>query len=59
MAEAALDHRNGSLKHWQEAIVAKYYDLGQEYKGEDFDKMLWRYDVRTSISVVSSSPVCG
>jgi hypothetical protein len=45
MAEAVLDHRNGSLKHWLAAIVAKYYDLGGEYKGEDFDRMLWRYDV--------------
>ncbi|KAL2858963.1 P-loop containing nucleoside triphosphate hydrolase protein [Aspergillus pseudodeflectus] len=49
MAEAALDHRNLSLKHWQEAIVARYYELGEEYKGEDFDKMLWRYDAVTDI----------
>jgi hypothetical protein len=49
MAEAALDHRNGSLKHWQAAIVAKYYDLGEEFRGREFDRMLWRYDVRTFI----------
>ncbi|KAJ0419366.1 hypothetical protein BJY00DRAFT_314199 [Aspergillus carlsbadensis] len=49
MAEAALDYRNDSLKHWQNAIIAKYYDLGEEYKGKDFDKMLWRYDAVTDI----------
>ncbi|KAL2831271.1 hypothetical protein BJY01DRAFT_260600 [Aspergillus pseudoustus] len=49
MAEAALDYRNGSLKNWQEAIVAKYYDLGDQYKGKDFDKMLWAYDAITDI----------
>ncbi|KAL2787025.1 P-loop containing nucleoside triphosphate hydrolase protein [Aspergillus keveii] len=49
MAEAALDHRNGSLKHWQAAIVAKYYDLKEDYRGEDFDRMLWRYDAVTDI----------
>ncbi|KAL3487299.1 hypothetical protein BJX62DRAFT_228109 [Aspergillus germanicus] len=31
------------------AIVAKYYDLGEEYQGEDFDRMLWRYDAVTDI----------
>ncbi|KAL3456151.1 NAD dependent epimerase/dehydratase [Aspergillus heterothallicus] len=49
MAEAALDYRNGSLTNWNKAIVAKYDEIGEEFRGEDFDKMLCAYDAVTDI----------
>jgi hypothetical protein len=45
MAECGLDSANGSMIYWYKAIDAKYNGKGQKYRGKDFDKMLWRYDV--------------
>jgi hypothetical protein len=40
-----MDSANGAHKLWHEALVRKY-DNGETLQGEDFHKMLWRYDVR-------------
>jgi hypothetical protein len=29
-----------------QALRAKYEGVGKPFKGEDFDKILWNYDVR-------------
>lgn len=47
MAECGLDVENNSMIYWHEAIDAKFDGKGNKYVGEDFDKMLWRYDVRS------------
>jgi hypothetical protein len=49
MAECGRDAANDSLTLWHAAIDAKYYGKGRKFEGEDFDKMLWRYDVRAVI----------
>lgn len=50
--EMNFDVANDSLVHWHEAMEAKFHDSGKKYAGEDFDKMLWRYDVCSSISSI-------
>lgn len=50
MAECWLDSANDSMSLWHEAIEAKFNGKGRKFAGEDFDKMLWRYDVRISIA---------
>ncbi|KAL4810928.1 hypothetical protein BDV18DRAFT_155541 [Aspergillus unguis] len=52
MTEACLHYRSGSLKDWNQAIAAKYYGKGREYKGEDFDRILWDYDAVTDIPCI-------
>lgn len=40
--------RNKNNKHfelWLEAVQAKYDGIGKPWKGEDFDRILWNYDV--------------
>ncbi|KAL2870902.1 uncharacterized protein BJX67DRAFT_377527 [Aspergillus lucknowensis] len=49
MAEAALDYRNDSLECWIEAIDAKYNGIGDDYRGQEFDRMLSRYDAVTDV----------
>lgn len=49
MSECNLDVANGSLANWHHAIDAKFNGKGRKYAAEDFDKMLWRYDVRQNL----------
>ena len=51
MAECSLDTENNSMAYWREALAAKLYGQGKKYQGSDFDKMLWRYDVRSNLCV--------
>ena len=44
-SEMGLDAANDSLKYWTEATNAKLRGKGVPYKGTDFDKILWRYEV--------------
>ena len=48
MTEAGRDNQNGSIKHWKEAIEAKYFGgTGPKLNtAHDFDQLLWRYQVR-------------
>ncbi|KAL8876310.1 MAG: hypothetical protein Q9198_005469 [Flavoplaca austrocitrina] len=48
-AESILDSKNDALLNWHEAIRAKYHGQGRPYEGKDFEKMLWRYNVRYEI----------
>ena len=43
--ETSLNRANEHHKLWTEALNAKYYNRGKEFQGEDFDKMLWSYQV--------------
>jgi hypothetical protein len=43
--EAGLDNANGSWANWHAAAQAKYEGVGPVWKGQDFEKMLWKYDV--------------
>ena len=52
MAECNLDSVNDSLVNWDAAIQAKMYGCGKPWAGEDFDKMLWNYDVRALLGSV-------
>jgi hypothetical protein len=45
MSECGLDTANDSMVLWHQAIDAKFHGKGSKFTGEDFDKMLWRYDV--------------
>jgi hypothetical protein len=45
MSECGLDTANDSMVLWHQAINAKFHEKGSKFAGEDFDKMLWRYDV--------------
>ena len=47
--EEMLKHKdNRHLKLWLAALRAKYDGEGMHFRGYDFDRMLWDYDVRRS-----------
>ncbi|KAL4911012.1 hypothetical protein BDW74DRAFT_172467 [Aspergillus multicolor] len=50
LTEACLDYQNDALALWNTALRAKYYipEL-KSFEGEDFGRMLWRYDAVTDI----------
>jgi hypothetical protein len=54
MAECCLDFPNDSCVLWHQAIDAKYHGKGKPFAGEDFDKMLWRYDVGFELKLETS-----
>ena len=45
--EMTRENPNGSIRLWKEAIEAKFYgrQSGKLETGEDFDLLLWRYNV--------------
>jgi hypothetical protein len=43
--EVGLDNANGAWSNWEAAARAKYEGVGRPWKGDDFEKMLWKYDV--------------
>jgi hypothetical protein len=45
MSECALHTANDSMILWHRAVDAKFHGKGSKFTGEDFDEMLWRYDV--------------
>ena len=51
--EVLRNKNNKHLQLWGKAVQAKYGGLGAPFEGEDFDQMLWDYDVSV---YVSSSP---
>ena len=54
MHECVLNNtNNNSFSRWREAIEAKYYrGKGKKFRSaEDFDELLWRYQVRERLPV--------
>lgn len=45
-AEVSRNRKNNHWQLWMQALQAKYDGLGKPFEGEDFDQMLWNYDVR-------------
>lgn len=43
--EVLSNKNNGHLQLWLQAVQAKYDGIGKPFEGEDFDRMLWDYDV--------------
>lgn len=43
--EVLSNKNNAHLQLWLNAVKAKYDGIGKPFKGEDFDQMLWDYDV--------------
>ncbi|KAL4787328.1 hypothetical protein BJX76DRAFT_354274 [Aspergillus varians] len=52
MTECWLNHRNNSLLDWNKAIDAKFFGKRKRFRGEDFDRMLWRYDAITDFPCI-------
>lgn len=52
--EMNRDTANNSLVYWHEAIDAKFNARGRRYEPTDFDKMLWRYDVRRQVGLLTA-----
>ena len=48
--ESTLQKQNDHQKLWLEALNAKFYGKGKPFEGEDFDQMLWNYDVSRPVS---------
>jgi hypothetical protein len=48
--EAGLDNANDSWPNWGKAVRAKYEGIGPRWRGQDFEKMLWKYDVGLLVS---------
>ena len=57
-AEVLANDENDHIQLWMRALRAKYEGVGKPFKGEDFDKILWNYDVscRVYFSIVMVSP---
>lgn len=47
--EVLKNKNNGHLQLWLKAVQSKYDGLGEPFEGEDFDRMLWDYDVRSRL----------
>lgn len=52
--EVLSNKNNGHLQLWLKAVRAKYDGLGDPFEGEDFDRMLWDYDVCIPMSLKAS-----
>ncbi|KAF3479744.1 uncharacterized protein GIQ15_06720 [Arthroderma uncinatum] len=46
--EVFKNQKNGHVQLWLDAMNAKYHGKGKPFVGEDFDTMLWDYDVNGS-----------
>ncbi|KAL8709018.1 MAG: hypothetical protein Q9220_006227 [cf. Caloplaca sp. 1 TL-2023] len=60
--EVLANKKNGHLQLWLKAIQAKYDGHGVPFQGDDFDQMLWDYDILTpasrTLQAVSDEPCC-
>ena len=45
-SEISRNKNNQHFQQWLKAVRAKYDGVGELFKGEDFDRILWNYDVR-------------
>lgn len=43
--EVSRNNNNGHFQLWLKAVQAKYDGEGEPWKGPDFDRILWNYDV--------------
>lgn len=53
--EVIKNKNNGHLQLWLKAVQAKYDGLGEPFEGEDFDRLLWDYDVRNPFHSIQAS----
>lgn len=53
--EVLSNKNNGHLQLWLEAMHAKYDGKGKPFAGQDFDHMLWNYDVGARSLALSSN----
>lgn len=44
-SEVSKNNNNKHFQLWLKAVRAKYDRIGEPFRGEDFDQMLWDYDV--------------
>ncbi|KAK5988336.1 hypothetical protein PT974_12486 [Cladobotryum mycophilum] len=51
-SEISKNNKNKHFETWLKAVRAKYDGVGEPFKGDDFDQLLWNYDA------VSDDPCC-
>ena len=56
--EVGLNHANRAWEDWDKAVQAKYEGNGHVFKGDDFERMLWKYDVSIATPCEIDTELC-